>query len=143
MDYKYFGWQERDVKPINEKYKGVKNQRDLYDMLDKIWCRYTCAPRLRNNWSEQNKTLGQCSITSFLVQDIFGGDVYGVPLKEGGFHCYNVVDGVKFDLTSEQFSEKLIYDDLHPQSREVHFADGEKFERYTYLKQELLKVLTK
>ena len=33
-----------------------------YDILSEIWCEYTCAPRLRNGWSEQNKTLGQCSI---------------------------------------------------------------------------------
>ncbi len=141
MKYKFFGCEQSEIYPVNEKYKSIKNQFDLYDKLDKIWCEYSCAPRLREKWSEQNKTLGQCSISSFLIQDIFGGEVYGVPLEGGGFHCYNVVNGVKFDLTSEQFTETLCYDDLYPQSREVHFSDNEKYERYCYLKTQLEKVL--
>ncbi len=42
-------------------------------------------------WTPDNKTLGQCSITAFLAQDIFGGKVYGIPLPEGGVHCYNMI----------------------------------------------------
>lgn len=137
MNYKFFGNQNRDVFPICKEFSSIKNQRDLYDKLCTIWCRESCAPRYREKWSESNKTLGQCSITSFLVQDIFGGEVYGIKLKEGGFHCYNVVDGVQFDLTSEQFNETLEYENLNPQSREEHFADNEKYQRYLYLKREL------
>ena len=66
--------------------------RTLYKDLMQVWCIETCSPRLRPQWSEENKTLGQCTITSFLVQDLFGGKVYGVPLPEGGFHCFCVVD---------------------------------------------------
>ena len=132
--YKFYGWETKDVFPINEKYRLIKNQRDLYDLLDKLWCSYTCAPRMRIKWSEKNKTLGQCSITSFLVQDIFGGEVYGVPLEDGGFHCYNKVGDVVFDLTSEQFGDqKLEYKLENPQSREEHFKSQEKEERYLYL----------
>ena len=71
------------------------------------------------------------------MQDLFGGEVYGVPREGGTFHCYNVVDGVRFDLTSEQFGDEafsLVYDDMHPQSREVHFAKEEKKQRYLVLK---------
>lgn len=140
MSYRFYGNETLDVKPINNKYRGIKNQKDLYDALSHIWCEYSCAPRMRKDWSKENMTLGQCSITSFLVQDIFGGEVYGVPLKDGGYHCYNVVNGVKFDLTSEQFGdEKLIYDDKYPQSREEHFASEEKYLRYKYLCDELKK----
>ena len=136
--YHFYG---NDTPPVTPKagYEKVKDQRRLYDLLSEIWCAETSAPRLRPEWSPENKTLGQCSITSFLVQDIFGGEVYGVPLAGGGYHCYNVVNGVRFDLTSEQFGEeKLIYDDLHPQTREEHFADREKYGRYLHLRNELL-----
>ena len=52
------------------------------------------------------------------------------------------VNGVVFDLTSEQFGGKpLTFSCENPQSREVHFADKEKYERYLYLKRELLKRL--
>ena len=89
---------------------------------------------MRGDWTRENPTLGQCSITAFLVQDIFGGQVYGVPLKDGGFHCFNVVDGRRFDLTSQQFGDaRLKYDGCPEQFREVHFARAEKRARYERL----------
>ena len=89
-------------------------------------------------WSKDNRTLGQCSITAFLVQDIFGGEVYGVPRPDGNYHCFNVVDGIKFDLTSEQFEKQLDYDNVVIQDRNIHFKRIEKKERYEYLKERLL-----
>ena len=125
----FYGWEEAPAEI-----------RTLYEDLSKVWSPETCAPRLRPEWSPENRTLGQCSITAFLAQDIFGGRVYGVPLKEGGFHCFNVVDGVAFDLTSEQFGEEtLSYEDNPEQFREVHFAKEEKRLRYEKLKEELKK----
>lgn len=143
MEYKFFGHEIcQMIKPINEDFKGVLNALHLYDLMQDIWCEYSCAPRMRKNWSKENMTLGQCSITSFLIQDIFGGEVYGVPLKGGGYHCFNVVNYLMFDLTSEQFgNQHLAYTFDHPQRREIHFADKEKEERYLYLKNELLKKL--
>ena len=139
MEYKFYGSDTQSVKPINKEFFAIKDQRHLYDLLSNIWCEYTCAPRLRKDWSTNNKTLGQCSITSFLVQDIFGGEVYGVPLKDGNYHCFNNINGIVFDLTSEQFGgQKLVYDNKYPQSREEHFASEEKYQRYLYLKRELI-----
>ncbi len=128
-------------KPINDKYNKINNPLDLYNMLSNIWCKYTCAPRMRDNWSKDNMTLGQCSITAFLAQDIFGGDVYGVLLSDGNYHCYNVVGNDVFDLTSEQFDYSLNYNNNPIQSRDVHFSKKEKYERYLYLKSELEKRL--
>ncbi len=142
MDYHFYGWEGADVAPADKRYKKIENPRRLYDLLSEIWCEYTCAPRLRAGWSPENKTLGQCSITAFLAQDIFGGKVYGILRPGGNYHCYNAVDGCVFDLTSEQFGgEKLDYTDNPEQSREIHFAKTEKFERYQYLKAELEKRL--
>ena len=137
-EYRFWGCEERAVLPLREEDAWIGDQRRLYDFLCEIWCRESCAPRLRAEWSEENRTIGQCSITSFLVQDIYGGEVYGVPLSGGGFHCYNAVGDVRFDLTSEQFGEeKLVYDDKHPQSRAEHFADPEKYARYLLIKHKL------
>jgi len=139
-EYKFKGWENADVAPINNEYKGINDPRDLYDALDEIWCEYSCAPRLREKWSVNDKTVGQCSITAFLAQDIFGGKVYGVPLPEGGFHCYNVVGDCLFDLAVEQFhGEPLEFAKENEQLREVHFADQDKKNRYEYLKRELKK----
>ena len=141
-EYKFYGWQGADVLPIHEEYAAVGTPRELYDLMTGIWCRESCAPRLRPQWSEDNRTVGQCSITSFLVQDIYGGKVYGVPLEEGGYHCYNVVGDCVFDLTSEQFGGKaLCYEGNPEQLREVQLAPEEKRLRYEYLVKELNKKL--
>lgn len=139
-NYKFYGADSKSVKPINPQYNFIKDQRHLYDLMSDIWCEYSCAPRMRKDWSKENKTLGQCSITSFLIQDIFGGEVYGVPLGDGSYHCFNRIGDVEFDLTSEQFGDtKLDYKNVTLQSRKEHFASQEKYERYLYLKKELEK----
>ena len=112
--------------------------KELYDDLLHVWSEETCAPRMRDRWSRENPTCGQCSITAFLVQDLLGGKVFGVPLGDGNFHCFNRVDGVTFDLTSEQFGDKkLSYEGCSEQFREVHFKKSEKKERYELLSRRL------
>ena len=115
---------------------------DYYGILSKLWCARTCAPRMRAEWNAEKKALGQCSVTAFLMQDIFGGKVYGVPIGGGHFHCFNVVDGVTFDLTIEQFGANAPdLSDRTEQLREIHFADAEKKARYELLKQKLFEYL--
>lgn len=136
-EYKFYGWQGADVLPADPIYAKAGTPKDLYDLLDGIWCKETCAPRLQDEWSEENKTLGQCSITAFLVQDIYGGEVYGILRPAGNYHCYNVVDGHVFDLTSEQFGDEassLSYEGNPIQDRKVHFAKTEKRLRYENLR---------
>lgn len=138
-EYNFYGWQTALIRDNN-----LLTPRDYYDLLSDIWCAETCAPRLRDKWSNDNKTLGQCSITAFLMQDMFGGRVYGILRPGGNYHCFNVVDGCAFDLTSEQFGdEALDYDSCCEQFREVHFAKTEKRLRYEYLKKELMEAINK
>lgn len=140
MNYTFYGWNHKAVPAIIDEYKGIYTPCQLYDALCDIWCEYTCAPRLREKWSRENRTAGQCSVTAFLAQDIFGGKVYGIPLPGGNYHCYNVVGDWVFDLTSEQFpGEVLSYENNPEQFRENHFAKEEKRQRYEYLKKQLKK----
>lgn len=140
MEYNFWGWQNAIVPAITDEYRGIHTPIDLYDALTHIWCADTCAPRLRDGWTEENKTLGQCSITAFLAQDIFGGEVYGILRPGGNYHCYNVVGDCRFDLTSEQFGEEVLdYENNPVQERAEHFAKEEKKLRYEYLKSELKK----
>ena len=139
-EYKFWGWQTADVKPLGKTYP-FEDPRQMYDYLTRCWGADTCAPRLRDKWSPDNMTEGQCSITAFLVQDIFGGEVYGIRLPDGAYHCYNVVGEVQFDLTSEQFGDEVLdYTQGVLQSREEHFADQDKFARYLLLTKKLLEV---
>lgn len=142
MEYRFYGYERADAAPVSTKYAAVKNPVVLYDFLSEIWCAETCAPRMRAEWTKENMTLGQCSITAFLAQDIFGGEVYGILRPGGNYHCYNVVGDCVFDLTSEQFGdEKLCYENNPQQFREVHFQKEEKRLRYEYLKEKLGQVL--
>jgi len=143
MSYNFYGWKGLDISPVSSEFKDIGSPAALYDALLDIWCEYTCAPRLREKWSADNITLGQCSVTAFLVQDIFGGRVYGVKRPGGNYHCYNVIGDFVFDLTSEQFgSEKLNYDTGVEQFREDHFRSEEKKQRYDYLKKHLKEKYT-
>ena len=141
MKHKYYGYDVKDIKPINNDFPYIKSPRDLYFALRKVWSRETCSPKFRKGWTKRNPTSGQCTITSFLVQDIFGGEVYGVPLDAGIVHCFNVIDGKMIDLTSEQFkNQKLTYNLNHKQDREKHtFWDEEKAGRYELLKKGLIE----
>jgi len=134
----FYGWESADVEAAGERIPGIRTPRDLYDALLKVWSADTCAPRMRDQWTADNPTLGQCSVTAFLAQDLFGGKVYGVPLGDGNYHCYNVAGGCLFDLTSEQFGDTVLnYSGNPEQSRDAHFAKAEKKERYLLLKQRL------
>ena len=129
-EYRFYGWESADI--IDS--RGL-TPRDYYDLLSELWCADTCAPRMRDKWTSDNKTCGQCSITAFLLQDIFGGKVYGIKRPDGNYHCFNVAGGCTFDLTSEQFGDEVLdYSNCPEQFREVHFAKQEKKERYELLK---------
>ncbi len=141
--YGFYGWKNALVPARTAEYPGITTPRDLYNALWHVWERETCAPRMQPDWSEENRTLGQCSVTAFLAQDIFEGRVFGVPLGDGNYHCFNAVGDCVFDLTSEQFGdEKLDYSLLHEQKREIHFGKQEKKERYEALKALLLQYTT-
>lgn len=141
MTYRYYGSEFEGALPSNPPFTAIRSPRHLYDALSGIWCAQTCAPRLRNGWTEENPTLGQCSVTAFLAQDIFGGEVYGILRPGGNYHCYNVVGDVVFDLTSEQFGDEvLVYEGNPRQSRDVHFSKAEKKLRYELLRSRLAEL---
>ena len=136
--YRFYGWQTADLTDA----RGL-TPRDYSDLLSRVWCRETCAARMRDEWSEENKTWGQCTITAFLMQDIYGGRVYGVKLPDGNYHSFNVAGDCAFDLTSEQFGDKkLDYSLRYEQLRNDHFMKPGKRDRYEMLRESLKNFLT-
>ena len=141
--YQFYGWETANVLPSDPQWKNAGDPRHLYDLLVECWSPETCAPRMRPDWTRENRTLGQCSVTAFLVQDIYGGRVEGIPLPDGNYHCFNVVGNCVFDLTSEQFgNQELDYIHTKEQFREIHFAKAEKQQRYELLKSKLKALMT-
>ena len=140
--YGFYGWKDADVKARTDEYPGIETPKDLYRVLWHVWSKETCTARMRADWTEENATLGQCTITAFLAQDIFGGRVWGVPLGDGNFHCFNAARDRIFDLTSEQFGDrKLDYSLRYEQLRHDHFMKPGKRERYEALKEALKREL--
>ena len=82
--YGFYGRETAGVKARTDEYPGIETPKDLYRALWPLWTRETCTARMREDWTEENRTLGQCAVTAFLAQDIFGGKVWGVPLPEAG-----------------------------------------------------------
>ena len=141
----FYGWKyTKNICAFIDALNREINPNWLYNSLLSIWCEYSCTPRLRHLWTPDNPTMGQCSITAFLAQDIFGGNVLGILRPDGNYHCFNQVQNVVFDLTSEQFGDEVLsYEDCEEQKREIHFARKDKFERYSYLASEWNKFLMK
>ena len=135
MTYQFYGWETADIRDE----RGL-TPRDYYALLSSIWCAETCAPRMRKDWTRENKTLGQCSITAFLMQDIYGGRVLGVSLGDGNYHCFNAVGDCVFDLTSEQFGHEIDYTGYKVVKRQDILTDDTR-KRYNVLKNELGKKL--
>lgn len=93
---------------------------ELYRALRTAWC-----PETSNGWSADNPAKNHCSVTALVAQDIFGGELLRTPTV-GGTHFYNMIDGVRWDLTVSQFAEPIPFQDL-PTAREQAMADaGEK-----------------
>ncbi len=70
------------------------------------WNKETCVPSLRNNYNDENKSLGQCAITALVVNDYFGGKIMRC-MASTGSHYYNMIDDEIVDLTVEQFMGEI------------------------------------
>ena len=114
--YNFWGFEHADVHAVNDEYKGIDTPYDLYDALSEIWCAKTCAPRMRQNWTKENKTLGQCSITAFLAQDIFGVRQQGDATAAAGneISCVNIINALRMNRCDVIFSEKRFFGIIQP-----------------------------
>jgi hypothetical protein len=74
------------------------------------------------------RALGQCNVTSLLVQDLCGGEILKTEAP-GGWHFYDRVDGERHDLNASQFAT---YADIA--STRAEALAGTRAERYAALK---------
>ena len=79
---------------------------ELRKLLNQIWSSETCVSSLKDNWSSDNPSLGQCAITSLIVNDFFGGKIMRC-MTSTGSHYYNLINGEIVDLTVEQFKGEV------------------------------------
>lgn len=88
-------------------------------------------------WSPENPALGQCAVTALLIQDLFGGELERVVVKNdphGGSHYFNSVEGIYVDVTASQFTEGADQDGpIEQRSREYVLSSTTTRERYRRL----------
>lgn len=107
---------------------------DLYWALKTAW-----SVESSGSWSAENPAKGQCSVTSLVTQDLFGGSILKTKTY-GGTHFYNVIDGIKWDMTVSQFDRPIPFED-RPATREEAMADTSE-EQYRALKRRLQVALS-
>ena len=77
---------------------------EVRQILEKSWSKETCSLGLKDNWTKDNKALGQCAVTALVVNDFLGGKIMRC-MCESGSHYYNLINGEVVDLTDSQFKE--------------------------------------
>lgn len=76
--------------------------------LRSAFCQETSE--LPEQWSADNRSIGQCHVSALVLQDLYGGDILvGRAMTWNGrlpapiTHYWNVIDGVTLDITRDQF----------------------------------------
>ena len=119
------------------------NIEQLKHFLFCKWSKQTCSPGLRNDWFDNNPSLGQCAITSVIVNDFFGGKIMRC-MTSSGSHYYNIIDGKIVDLTVEQFLGEIPEYELgEERTREYLLSNEDTKNRYLILLNSLRKSMYK
>lgn len=111
--------------------------------LEIAWSKETADPDSLDKWTENNKALGQCAITSVLVHDLFGGRMI---YDKANFHIWNEFpDGSQHDFSRSQFKDDRNFSVYKYKTREDILYDerGQRSNiigRYNRLKQAFDKV---
>ena len=107
--------------------------KELEYILRKSWNRETCVPSMQNDWNSNNPSLGQCAITSLVVNDFMGGKIMRC-MASTGSHYYNLVNNEIVDLTREQFGEEVPgYEEGEERTRQYLLSNEDTKNRYYML----------
>lgn len=140
--YRFYGWEYADeIRPLLD--CGASTLGGLYLACLKAWSMETCSAAFRGDWSPDNPSVGQCTITAHIVHELFGGEVLGLPLIGGGLHSFNLIDGHIVDLASEQFGKDALLDYAKSVIVDpaVMLAGADKAERRALLRKRLDDIL--
>ena len=88
-----------------------------------------------DEWSDEVPSIGQCAITSLLVQDFLGGDIEEVVVEDGRVHFRNIVPTLgTVDLTEDQFPEDIGFIHSKPATRQEILTNEDTRKRYSLLR---------
>ena len=106
----------------------------LETIFNSLYSKETCYPECRNQWNDDNKTLGHCAIVALIINDYFGGYICKMKVNNIS-HYFNLIDGEIVDLTSEQFKiNDISYANYVIKTREDVLMNEDTKKRYEILK---------
>lgn len=112
---------------------------EFKQLLTLSWKKETCLPKLQDEWKEDNSSLGQCAITTLIVNDFFGGKIMKC-MTSSGSHYYNLINNQIVDLTIEQFLGRIpAYNNGEERTRECLLNNEDTKKRYLLLLKKLYK----
>lgn len=112
----------------------------LQKYLYKVYSKDTCYPSCRDDWKNDNPTLGHCAIVSLIVNDYFDGEIYKIKV-DGISHYFNLIDSNIVDFTSNQFNKEINYNDKIKKDRLEILQDEDTLSRYKMLKMRLQLII--
>jgi len=107
--------------------------QELETLLDSCYSKDLCYPKVREEWSDDNKSWGMCAITALIVDDYFGAE-FGKIKVDGISHYFNIKDGKIIDLTARQFRKELDYSSYESVDRAEILSNEDTKMRYLKLK---------
>ena len=109
----------------------------LEKILNNLYSKETCYPTCRNQWNNDNKTLGHCAIVALIINDYFGGDICKIKVNDIS-HYFNHINDKIVDFTSDQFkTDKIDYSNYVLKTREEILINDNTRIRYEILKLKL------
>ena len=113
----------------------------IEELSKKLYICYSkelCYPKVQDCWSDHNRYLGMCAITSLVVNDYFGGKICKVYVN-GISHYFNLINNSIVDLTAKQFENEIDYHDYKIIHRDSLMIEDTK-RRYYMLKKKLEEI---
>lgn len=92
-------------------------------------------------WTATNPALGQCVVTSLIINEMFGGIIIRGEMKSGQSHYWNLVGNDIIDLTKDQFKYDLSFERIERVSSERLLDNADTAKRFKILSKKLKKVL--
>lgn len=113
--------------------------KELEKALLNSYSKDLCYEKVRNHWTEENKALGMCAITTLIINDYFKGQIAKIKV-DGISHYFNIIDNKIIDLTKTQFKSEIDYKDYKIVHRNDILTEDTK-NRYQRLKKKVIKEL--
>lgn len=106
---------------------------ELYRIIEMSFEKETCYSFSQDQWNRENPSLGQCAITSLIVNDFMGGKIMRCMCGDVS-HYYNIVNDQILDLTVEQFNDNIpVYQNGIEMTREYILFNEDTKSRYLKL----------